>query len=115
MNNTEQPSAAGKVAHTPTPWSVNLASVISESGLHICAVDGYGMTREQNAANRAFIVQACNSYHSDQVKIKELTEALELSKELIESNTHRFPKSIRHRDTFQLNLTRAVINKALLP
>lgn len=77
---TSQPRAVGQTAHTPTPWRVNLDSVISESGLHICAVDGYGMTGEQNAANRAFIVTACNS-HAALVKAltgaeKALTKAL---------------------------------------
>lgn len=74
MNTTKTPRAVGQTAHTPTPWRVNLDSVISESGLHICAVDGYGMTGEQNAANRAFIVTACNSHATLVSALKRVVE-----------------------------------------
>lgn len=40
-------------------------------------------------------------------------EALNEAQKLIRSSRHRFPKSIRHSDTFRLNVTAAAINTAL--
>lgn len=52
-----------KNTHTPGPWHVNsapegTADIIGESGLHLCAVDGYGMTAEQNHANAKLMASA---------------------------------------------------------
>lgn len=80
-----------EMKHTPTPWfargphdvSGQATVEVVSNGLrskiavlipsHLCDEHG-GSTQ----ANAEFIALACNSYHSDQAKIKALTEALEL-------------------------------------
>ena len=66
------PHAAGKAAHTPTPWSVRAARNDEGYGLLICDEDQtilagmdtwLGPTPEaEMEANAAFIVRACNSH-----------------------------------------------------
>lgn len=75
---TSPSTVPAKASHTPGPWHLNLASICGASGLHVTAVEGYGMTKEQNEANREFIVTACNS-HAD------LLAALEESLKQIEA------------------------------
>lgn len=75
MNPTQSPTnphAAGKAAHTPTPWSVRASRNDEGYGLLICDEDQtilagmdtwLGPTPEaEMEANAAFIVRACNSH-----------------------------------------------------
>lgn len=70
--------------NTPTPWHPNLASICSVDGLHISAIEGYGMTPEQNAANREFICTAVNAH-------AELKEALKALLAWAEGANNRLP------------------------
>lgn len=45
--------------------------------------------------------------------VPDLLEALELARDLIAVASSRFPKSIKHRDTYKLCLADAVIGRAL--
>jgi len=77
MNPTQSPTnphAAGKAAHTPTPWSVRASRNDEGYGLLICDEDQtilagmdtwLGPTPEaEMEANAAFIVRACNSHEA---------------------------------------------------
>lgn len=75
-----------EMKHTPTPWNEG-GSIISDIyGNEIARVSTYGAgiipagyvcPWHAWKDNAAFITLACNSYHSDQAKIKALTEALQ--------------------------------------
>ena len=76
------PHAAGKAAHTPTPWSVRAARNDEGYGLLICDEDQtilagmdtwLGPTPEaEMEANAAFIVRACNGWYELIAALREL-------------------------------------------
>ena len=87
MNPTQSPTnphAAGKAAHTPTPWSVRAARNDEGYGLLICDEDQtilarmdtwLGSTPEaEMEANAAFIVRACNSHAALVEALKAIRE-----------------------------------------
>ena len=64
--------------HTPTitPWQANESTaswLIETDEVFIASVGSSGLTDEENAANAAFIVRACNS-HATLVKALEAVE-----------------------------------------
>lgn len=79
------PTPATEQKHTATPWHANLASICNVDGLHITAVEGYGMTTEQNRANRDFIVAAVNSHAALVSALTRLLRAFEADKEQVPS------------------------------
>lgn len=94
---------------TPGPW---IKSEEDRHGLwiendadepeEICMVSAATVSHPEFQANAQAIAA-----------IPETHEALELARALIQECRWRFPKSIKHPDTFQMSLADAAINKAL--
>jgi hypothetical protein len=75
MKNNQTPRATGQDAqHTPGPWryEAETKTIRSKPSNHWLATLDSWDGAVNNAANAAFIVTACNSYESDQAKIKAL-------------------------------------------
>ena len=68
--------------HTPGPWRVKDEGITSIDGIHVCDVEGYGSTEEQNEVNARLIASApellssCLSAIKYLDKVKELTIGL---------------------------------------
>lgn len=82
-----------KTQHTPTPWDLmpnghQITKSQYEKGflreLLIAETNNNYFDFEEEKANAAFIVRACNSYESDQKKIAALVEALEWCLPMVE-------------------------------
>jgi hypothetical protein len=91
------PTPATEHKHTPTPWHANLASICNIDGLHITAVEGYGMTTEQDRANRDFIVHAVNSHAALVAALTRIKDGL--------------PDDRAYRDAARSALALATLNK----
>lgn len=97
--NTKTPPAQ-PARHTPGPHPV--AVLDSPQWLRTFAMQYKGETRATLELCAARLDSA-----------PAMLEALKLAERLIAANRHRFPKSIKHPDCFELNLTRAAIGKAI--
>ena len=102
--------------HTPGPWNTKDDR---NKGLGWCTIFSKttpiarALAIHKNGEREAtdFEIEAANAKLI--ASSPELLEACELASELIEIASKRFPKSIKHSDTWKLNLTRAAINKAI--
>jgi len=92
-----------KTPHTPGPWyatgpHVQSASINEDN--YVCKAEGNDTS--QIEANACLIAAAPN-----------MLTALKEAQETLRASRHRFPKSIKHRETFQLNLALAAIGSAI--
>jgi hypothetical protein len=94
-----------RTTHTPGPWKIAMCDdgsgeVVPEVGFGICVMN---LTVAERVEPNARLIAAA----------PEMLEALKLCAELMTEARKHFPKSIKHRDKFQLENTCATINKAI--
>ena len=97
LESPTNPHAAGKAAHTPTPWSVRASRNDEGYGLLICDEDQtilagmdtwLGPTPEaEMEANAAFIVRACNSHAALVEALETLLNCPDLNMDSLEIET----------------------------
>jgi hypothetical protein len=96
--------------HTPGPW----VALSTHPGQYAIIP-----TKHQKHENMWTLAYIRDFQSNDKANARliaaapELLEALQAAAELIQVARARFPKSIKHSDTFQLENTNAAINKAI--